>query len=259
MPIARPILSLAALLLLAGGIVMEFLIVLSGSHVGSPTNQVYFLQAATGGIKNGNSQYQNPARWTYLSVCGVGNGLNQNCGPAHAAQSFDPPLNFGTTTGVPASFIGTTKFYYLSRFAWAFYIVALFFAVMAFFLGFLALCTRLGAYLTGMMSILALFFQTLTAALMTAWTVLARNAFQSNGQTATLGLKAYGFTWGAMGCFLIATILFCIGGSVGKKDNYQQKAGRTSYFGRKKSTRSTRSRGSFIDSESQRRVKDEYE
>ncbi len=62
-----------------------------------------------------------------------------------------------------------------------------------------------------------------------------------------------------MGCFLIATILFCVGGSVGKKDNYQQKSGRTSYFGRKKSTRSTRSRGSFIDSESQRRVKDEYE
>ncbi|KAK0251212.1 Eisosomes component [Friedmanniomyces endolithicus] len=256
MPIARPILSLAALLLLAGGIVMEFLIVLSGSHVGSPTNQVYFLQAATGGIKNGNSQYQNPARWTYLSICGVGNGLNQNCGPTHAAQSFDPPLNFGTTTGVPASFIGTTKFYYLSRFAWAFYIVALFFAVMAFFLGFLALCTRLGAYLTGLMSILALFFQTLTAALMTAWTVIARNAFQANGQTAFLGLKAYGFTWGAMGCFLLATILFCVGGSVGKKDNYQQKS---SYFGRKKSTRSTRSRGSFIDSESQRRVKDEYE
>ncbi len=59
-----------------------------------------------------------------------------------------------------------------------------------------------------------------------------------------------------MGCFLLATILFCVGGSVGKKDNYQQKS---SYFGRKKSTRSTRSRGSFIDSESQRRVKDEYE
>ena len=91
-----------------------------------------------------------------------------------------------------------------------------------------------------------------------AWTVQARNVFRKNGQSASLGIKAYAFTWAAMGCFLIATILFCLGGSLGKKDSYQQKS-KTSYFGRKKSTRSTRSRGSFIDSESQRRVKDEYD
>jgi hypothetical protein len=58
-----------------------------------------------------------------------------------------------------------------------------------------------------------------------------------------------------MGCFLVSTVLFCVGGSVGKEQSYQ----RTSYFGRKRSTKSTRSRGSFIDSESQRRVKDEYD
>ncbi|KAK3109585.1 Eisosomes component [Teratosphaeriaceae sp. CCFEE 6253] len=258
MAISRAILSLAALLLLAGGIVMEILVILSGAHIGSPTNQVFFLQAATGGISSTSPNYQNPARWTYFSICGVGNGLNQNCGPIHAAQTFDPARNFGTSQGVPAPFVGTRKFYWLSRFAWAFYIVALFFAVMAFFLGFLALCTRLGAYLTGMMSTLALFFQTLTAALMTAWTVQARNAFRRNGSTASLGIKAFAFTWAAMGCYFLATILFCLGGAASKKDNHQQKS-KTSYFGRKKSTRSTRSRGSFIDSESQRRVKDEYD
>jgi len=48
-------------------------------------------------------------------------------------------------------------------------------------------------------------------------------------------------------------VLFCIGGSGEKKDSGYQKK---SYFGRK---RSTRSRGSFRDSESGRRVKDEYE
>lgn len=57
-----------------------------------------------------------------------------------------------------------------------------------------------------------------------------------------------------MACYLLATIFLCIGGSVGKNENsnYQKK----SYFGRK---RSTRSRGSFVDAESQRRVKDEYD
>lgn len=57
-----------------------------------------------------------------------------------------------------------------------------------------------------------------------------------------------------MACYLISTILFCMGGSGDRNDSYQKK----SYFGRKQSTRS---RGSFRDSdhESGRRVKDEYE
>lgn len=50
-------------------------------------------------------------------------------------------------------------------------------------------------------------------------------------------------------------ILFCVGGVLGRKESssaYKRDGG---FFGRK---RSTRSRGSFIDSESQHRVKDEY-
>jgi hypothetical protein len=49
----------------------------------------------------------------------------------------------------------------------AFYLVALFFAVCAFFTGLLALCSRLGGYLSALNTAVALFFQTLTAALMT--------------------------------------------------------------------------------------------
>ncbi|KAK3674345.1 Eisosomes component [Recurvomyces mirabilis] len=253
MAIARPVLGLLALLLLAGGIVMDLLVALSGGVHSTPINQIFFLQADTTGINSASPNFQNPARWTFNSICGVQNGLNANCGPVHAAQSFSPARNFGTTNGLPAALSGGIKFYYLSRFAWAFYVVSLFFAVIAFFLGFIALCTRLGAYLTGAMTMLALFFQTLTAALMTAWTVMGRNAFRKNGQTASLGIKAFAFTWATMGAFLIATILFCLGGSLGKKEG---KAKKSSYFGRKQSTRS---RGSFIDSESQRRVKDEYD
>lgn len=49
----------------------------------------------------------------------------------------------------------------------AFYIIAVFFAVVAFFTSVLALCFRLGAYLTGLNTALALFFQALAASLMT--------------------------------------------------------------------------------------------
>ena len=78
-----------------------------------------------------------------------------------------------------------------------------------------------------------------------------RAAFNSNNQTARLGVKAYAFTWSAMACFLISTVLFCMSGAH-RKDSVSTKHGS---FGRKASTRS---RGSFIDAESQRRVKDEY-
>ncbi|KAK5114257.1 hypothetical protein LTR85_010322 [Meristemomyces frigidus] len=255
MAIARPILGLISMILLAGGIVLTFFIVLSGAHIyKTPVNLVYFLQADTAGISGGNSQLHNPARWTYFSICGADGSHNANCGPVHAAQSFNPAHNFGTQTGVPSAFIGTSKWFYLSRFAWVFYIIALFFAVIAFFLSIFALCARLGSYLTGLTTGFALFFQTLAAALMTAWTVEGRNVFRANGQTARLGTYAYGFTWATMACYLLATIFFCVGGSVGKNEStsYQKK----SYFGRK---RSTRSRGSFVDNESQRRVKDEYD
>lgn len=49
----------------------------------------------------------------------------------------------------------------------AFELIALFFAVCALFTGMLALCTRLGSYLSGLLTTIALLFQTVTAALMT--------------------------------------------------------------------------------------------
>lgn len=147
---------------------MQFLVILSG--LGStPLNQVYFLQASTNGINNGNTRLRDPARWTYLAICGVSSsGLNANCGPTMAALPFDVPRNFGTTDGVPMQFVNNHSYYfYMSRFAWVFYLIALFFAVVAIFISLFALFARLGAYLTGLTAFLAMFFQTLAAALMT--------------------------------------------------------------------------------------------
>ena len=49
----------------------------------------------------------------------------------------------------------------------AFYLVALFFSVISFFTGLLALCSRLGGYISGLTVGVALFFQIVTASLMT--------------------------------------------------------------------------------------------
>ncbi|QDS68487.1 hypothetical protein FKW77_010854 [Venturia effusa] len=240
---ARPILGLIALLLTAGGIVLQFLTILSGAVSGTPENEVYFLQSTTNGIPNA----RNPTRWTFFAITGVdGNGHNANYGSVVPALPFDPPRNFGTQNGIPSSFIGTNYYFYMSRFMFAFYLIALFFAVIAFFTGMLALCTRLGAYLSSLTTAIAFFFQALTAALMTAWTVKGRNRFQDAGQDAHLGVKAYGFTWGAFACFFLATITFCLGGSAGRER-------RSGGLGRKGSKRS---RGSFHSERGG--VKDDY-
>ena len=161
------ILALVAMLVLAGGLVMQFFIVLSGTHIGNPVNRFYFLQAATNGVSGSSPNLHNPVRWTYFSVCGVANGLNYDCGHPTPALPFDPIRNFGTSQGLPGQFSQQNRFYYLSRFAWVFYLIALFFGVIAFLVSILALCTRLGAYLTGLNAALALFCQTIAASLMT--------------------------------------------------------------------------------------------
>ena len=86
--------------------------------------------------------------------------------------------------------------------------------------------------------------------------VLGRNNFRKNNQTASIGRYSFGFMWAAMACLLLATVLFCVAGVTSKNEkSYTRRTGGRSFFSRKKSKRS---RGSFIDTESQRRVKDEY-
>jgi hypothetical protein len=78
--------------------------------------------------------------------------------------------------------------------------------------------------------------------------------------TASIGAYAFGWTWGAVGAMLLATILLFVGcGAGGRKDTVVtngKSGGNLGFFRRQRGKRSTR--GSFIDTESQRRVKDEY-
>ncbi|PNS15929.1 hypothetical protein CAC42_4330 [Sphaceloma murrayae] len=245
---ARPIFGFLGLALLAAGVVLQLFVILSGTTAGTPTDLSYFLEASTTGVDGA----RNPSRWVYWGICGANGIRNVDCGALVPAHPFDPVRNFGTESNIPEQFVGTNRFYLMSRFSWVFFLVALVFAAFALMTGILALCTRLGAYISGFNAMVALVFQILAAALMTAWSVEARNIYRSNNQDANLGRYGYGFTWGAVAAFMLSTVLFCIGGSVGGSDKHTSGKSR---FGRK---RSTRSRGSFVDSESGRRVKDDY-
>jgi len=244
----RSILGLVSLTILAGGVLLQFLTILSGSVNSSPINQFYFLEASDiGAIPNA----RNPSRWTFFAICGVDleNGHNADCGSPVPALPFDPPRNFGTTQNVPEQFIGTHRYFYLSRFMFVFYLLSLLFSAIGLFTGLLALFSRLGGLLSGLTVAMALFFQMLAASLMTAWTVQGRNAFHSAGYGAKLGTKLFAFTWVAMACFLISTVLFCIGGAASRDSG--------STMPRKRSTKSNRSRGSFLNVESVRQSRDD--
>lgn len=130
-----------------------------------------------------------------------------------------------------------------------FIIIGLFFAVVSLFTGLLAMCTRIGSYISGFLAWLALTFQVITTCLMTyvspytkfpylhiylsshsAVFVQGRHAFSSNGQTSKLGVKAFAFMWTASACLFISCLCYCLGGAVGRKDG-------SGYSGRKERRR----------------------
>ncbi|KAH8686090.1 putative SUR7 family protein FMP45 [Tricladium varicosporioides] len=261
----RGAMGTASLILIAGSLVLMFFVVLSGVKNTTPLNKTYFLRADTSNINGARPVSQ----WTYFYVCGQG---NQNCG------SPIPDLPFGSAwvgggSGAPMDLVGshykntTSKYYYyMWRFGWVFYLIALVTNVLSFFTSVLAPCSRLASGISGFFVANALFWMTLAASLMTVTFVKARNSFRANGQSASIGRYAFGFTWAAWACMFLATIFLFLGcGAGGRKENKRRSTatarstgatggGNLGFFRRQRSRRA----GSFIDNESQRRVKDEY-
>jgi hypothetical protein len=91
--------GIASLILIAGAIVLQFFVVLSGVTNTTPLNKTYFLQAGTSAIAGSGRA---TSQWTYFYVCGAG---NQDCGAAVP----DLPIGYawvGGSTGVPDQLTG---------------------------------------------------------------------------------------------------------------------------------------------------------
>ncbi|KAL2161046.1 hypothetical protein VTH06DRAFT_8759 [Thermothelomyces fergusii] len=151
-------LALPAQLLLGGSLVLLWFVILSGVRDASPLRQTYFLRADTSGIQGARPVTQ----WTYFRTCGDGNA---DCGPARPALPLGDAWA-SNARGAPAALVGgygndTTSFYYwyMWRFGWVFFLIALFFEVLAFFAGFLGPGrSRVASGLTGLISLIALSF-----------------------------------------------------------------------------------------------------
>lgn len=145
---------------------MLWFVILSGLTHTSPLSQTFFLRADTRGIEGARAVSQ----WTYFRVCGLD---NLNCGPSRPALPLGDAWASGAR-GAPPALIGsygggTTShyFWYMWRFGWVFFLLALFFEVLAFFAGFLALCSRLGSAFAGLLALVAWVFFTVAVSLMT--------------------------------------------------------------------------------------------
>ncbi|KAJ5808067.1 hypothetical protein N7474_009336 [Penicillium riverlandense] len=218
---------------MASAILLIFLTLLGGARNSNPLNRIYFLEANTANIPGAPAV----SRWTFWQLCSVRDGKN-DCGSSHPDFPFDPPShrNFGTTTNVPPEFIGyvycrqsdifspyltnhrTNHYFLTSRFMFPFILIGLFFATLSLFTGLVAMCTRIGSYISGFLSWLALTFITITTCLMTAVFVQGRSAFNRNGQSSSLGVKAFAFMWTATACLFLSCLLYCLGGAVGRKE-----------------------------------------
>ncbi|KAM7201912.1 protein SUR7 [Naviculisporaceae sp. PSN 640] len=244
--LSHSLLSLISMVFLCASLVMLWFVILSGITSVSPLRQTYFLRANTAGIPGALPISQ----WTYFRICGDN---NNDC------RSARPALPLGSAwgsdhTNVPAELAGdydqTTSYtyWYMWRFGWVFFILALFFEVVTFFSGFLAFCSRLGSAISGLIALLALLFYSAAVALMTATFVKTRNAFIREGREATLGTWAFGFAWGGWAALFISAVLFCVSRHARKQQGTSAAAPR---WRRRKSVRSTRSYDG-------RRVKEEY-
>lgn len=250
---ARGALGIVSWVLVAGAVVLMFFVVLSGYNTSTPLGKIYFLRADTSSFTGARSISQ----WTYFYVCDDG---NTNCGNAVPALPFGYAwVDDANNVGVPAELVGdhakgttSTYYYYMWRFGWVFFLIGLVFACLTILTG-LVSCTRLGSGLSSLMAMSASFFTAVAACLMTVTFVKARNVFRNNNLTAEIGTYAFAFTWASTVALFFAAILFFGGCFVGRHSD--GVSDRKSSFRRSKSTRS---RGSFVDTESQRRVKEEY-
>lgn len=234
--LARRLSYFIPFLLLAGAALLLFFVLLTGGTEGSVLKNWYWLEADTSQIQGAPFQ---TTRWTSYNVCGVSNGDNTDCSATKAAFPFSPVDNFGTSNGVPQSFIDDRDtYYYLSRIGWAFLLVGLFFTILALFIAPIAMCMTHGIITGGFTtfsSMVALLFTITAACLLTAAYVKGRNAFSDAGYDAHLGVKLFAFLWTAVACLILSSGSLCtlcsLGGLLWRRKNRNYDSESDTYTG----------------------------
>ncbi|RLV85137.1 Protein SUR7 [Meyerozyma sp. JA9] len=206
----RRIFTIVPLILLLGSTLLLVFMNIVGANNSSILGDFYWSEADTSSISKANFP---KTRWTSYNMCGVKNGRNSNCLSAAPAYPFSPEDNFSTKQGIPQSFVDhRSTYYYLTRFAYVFFLIGIFFTVVALIPVALSMC--LTGFVSGILSSvavgLALLFVAAGASVMTAAHVKGRNAFRNAGMSADLGVKMFAITWAAVACLLLSLLFMCV-------------------------------------------------
>lgn len=224
----RRLSAILPIILLLGSGLLLFFINLSGATNSGVLARFYWSEAETSNIQGAHFQ---KTRWTSYSSCEGSSGVNSDCTKHSPAYPYSPRDNFGSSSSLPTSFNKhRDTYFYLSRFAYAFFLIGLVFNVVALAPVFLTIF--FSGLLTGLISTLAvglsLLFTLGAACFITAAHVKGRNAFKDDGYNAHLGVKAFGITWAAVACLLLsfawAITISALGGKQAYLRNRNEKA-----------------------------------
>lgn len=182
---------------------MLIFLVLSGSTAHFPFNRFYWLRADTTDIGNAAGE----SAWTFWGVCDYKNFSSCSVGPAYPLSPID---NFETTRNVPDDFVSNRDtFYYLTRFSFAFFLIALGFTAFALIIDILGFCFTVIDKVVNALVVIALLFVMGGSAMQTAANVLARNAFTSDGRLAHIGVKNMALAWASVAAMLLVFFITC--------------------------------------------------
>lgn len=175
------------------------LIVLSGSINHFPIDTFYWIEADTSAI----SGAPDVSRWTFWGLASKIDDRN-HLESSEPAYPFSPVDNFDTDKNIPQDFISNRDtYYYLTRFSFAFFWIALAFVGVSLILSIFAVFSYSVIRINSWLLTLALLFDAGAVSFETAASVLGKNAFSSDGTYAHLGVSLFGIAWASVAVLII--------------------------------------------------------
>ncbi|ODV90725.1 hypothetical protein CANCADRAFT_44365 [Tortispora caseinolytica NRRL Y-17796] len=215
MALGRSLFAFLPTFLLAGGLLMLFLYFLGGISDVTPLNRMWYVRVGEPDVG---------FAWTIWNVCTYGGGSVYNCTTPMPDYAFQPELIL-EASAIPEIYIGgNSHYYYLSRFTWPFFLLALAFCSFAFIFSMLSFCSRLASYIIAVLISIGLVFDVIASSILVALAVQARNAFVDAGMDSSISVYAIAFSWTSVACFLLAAIGYCQAGKFGKGSKRNQFA-----------------------------------
>ncbi|KAH3675027.1 hypothetical protein WICMUC_002859 [Wickerhamomyces mucosus] len=194
---------LVQLLLTLGATLLLIFIVLSGAVDHFPFTTFYWIQADTSSISGAPSI----SRWTFWGLAENEDNRSKSI-TLSPAYPFSPVDNFNETTNIPTDFIDNRDVYfYLSRFAFAFYWVALAFTVVSLVVSAFSIFSLSVIKVNGWLVSIALLFAAGATSFQTAIIVKGKQAFSNSNIYAKIGPALLGVAWASVAVLIILFFL----------------------------------------------------